>query len=156
MIPKEQRIAIAKEIVDGSLSSREAAEKYGISKSLAAKYATDYRRENGLPVRTSTPRTPETKAIMLKSSNDSFHLEDYQSMTKDQLIEELIKSKINEARAKKGYEVKGDGQNKEFISLSSKISCCGSLPINECKSKWLLQVEKTPGTSFKTTVILCK
>ena len=36
MIPKEQRIAIAKEIVDGSLSSREAAEKYGISKSLAA------------------------------------------------------------------------------------------------------------------------
>ena len=38
MIPKEQRIAIAKEIVDGSLSSREAAEKYGISKSLAAKY----------------------------------------------------------------------------------------------------------------------
>ena len=117
MIPKEQRIAIAKEIVDGSLSSREAAEKYGISKSLAAKYATDYRRENGLPVRTSTPRTPETKAIMLKSSNDSF-----QSMTKDQLIEELIKSKINEARAKKGYEVKGDGQNKEFISLSSKNS----------------------------------
>ena len=111
MIPKEQRIAIAKEIVDGSLSSREAAEKYGISKSLAAKYATDYRRENGLPVRTSTPRTPETKAIMLKSSNDSFHLEDYQSMTKDQLIEELIK-----------YEVKGDGQNKEFISLSSKNS----------------------------------
>ena len=105
-----------------SLSSREAAEKYGISKSLAAKYATDYRRENGLPVRTSTPRTPETKAIMLKSSNDSFHLEDYQSMTKDQLIEELIKSKINEARAKKGYEVKGDGQNKEFISLSSKNS----------------------------------
>ena len=117
MIQKEQRIAIAKEIVDGSLSSREAAEKYGISKSLAAKYATDYRRENGLPVRTSTPRTPETK-----SSNDSFHLEDYQSMTKDQLIEELIKSKINEARAKKGYEVKGDGQNKEFISLSSKNS----------------------------------
>ena len=101
MIPKEQRIAIVKEIVDGSLSSREAAEKYGISKSLAAKYATDYRRENGLPVRTSTPRTPETKAIMLKSSNDSFHLEDCQSMTKDQLIEELIKSKINEARAKK-------------------------------------------------------
>ena len=59
---------------------------------------------------------------MLKSSNDSFHLEDYQSMTKDQLIEELIKSKINESRAKKGYEVKGDGQNKEFISLSIKNS----------------------------------
>ena len=45
MIPKEQRIAIAKEIVDGSLSSREAAEKSGISKSWAAKYATPRRRK---------------------------------------------------------------------------------------------------------------
>ncbi len=122
MIPKEQRVAIAKEIVDGSLSSREAAEKYGISKSLAAKYATDYRRENGLPVRTSISRTKDTEAVILKSSADSFHLEDYQSMTKEQLIEELIKSKINEARAKKGYEVKGDGQSKEFISLNNKNS----------------------------------
>ena len=122
MIPKEQRVAIAKEIVDGSLSSREAAEKYGISKSLAAKYATDYRRENGLPVKASISHSKETKAIMLKSLDDSFHLEDYQSMTKEQLIEELIKSRINEARAKKGYEVKGDGQSKEFISLNNKNS----------------------------------
>lgn len=122
MIPKEQRVVIAKEIVDGSLSSREAAEKYGISKSLAAKYATDYRRENGLPVRTSISHTKNTEAVMLKSSADSFRLEDYQSMSKEQLIEELIKSKINEARAKKGYEVKGDGQNKEFISLNNRNS----------------------------------
>lgn len=122
MIPEEQRVAIAKEIVDGSLSSREAAEKYGISKSLAAKYATDYRRKNGLPVRTSISHSKETKAILLKSSNDSYHLEDYQAMTKEQLLDELIKSKINEARAKKGYEVKGDGQSKEFISLNSKNS----------------------------------
>jgi transposase len=49
-------------------------------------------------------------------------MDDYQSMTKEQLIEELIKSKINEARAKKGYEVKGDGQNREFISLNNKNS----------------------------------
>ena len=122
MIPKEQRVVIAKEIVDGSLSSREAAEKYGISKSLAANYATDYRRENGLPVRTSISHTKNTEAVMLKSSADSFRLEDYQSMSKEQLIEELIKSKINEARAKKGYEVKGDGQNKEFISLNNRNS----------------------------------
>ena len=39
-----------------------------------------------------------------------------------ELIEELIKAKINEARAKKGYEVKGVGQNKEFISLNNKNS----------------------------------
>ena len=120
MIPREQRIAIAEEIVYGALSSREAAEKYGISKSLAAKYATDYRRENGLPVKTSVSHTKETKAILLKSSDDSFHMEDYQSMTKEQLIEELIKSKINEARAKKGYEVKGVGANREYTFLNNK------------------------------------
>ena len=79
------------ETVDGTINIHEAAEKHGVSKSLAAKYTTDYRRENGLPERTSTTRTLETKAIMLNSSKDSFQLEDYQSMTKEQLFEELIK-----------------------------------------------------------------
>ena len=43
-------------------------------------------------------------------------------MTREELMEELIKSKINEARAKKGYMVKGDGANKEFIPLDKKNS----------------------------------
>jgi transposase len=60
--------------------------------------------------------------IKLKNNATSFDLEDYHSMSKEQLIEELIKAKINEARAKKGYEVKGVGQNKEFISLNNKNS----------------------------------
>ena len=60
--------------------------------------------------------------IKLKNNATSFDLEDYQSMSKEQLIEELIKAKINEARAKKGYEVKGVGPNKEFISLNNRNS----------------------------------
>lgn len=122
MIPKEQRVAIGKEIVDGLISAAEAIKKYGISRSSAQQYATDYRRANGLPVRSRTPISIESKAVQVKSNATSFDLEDYQSMSKEQLIEELIKSKINEARAKKGYEVKGDGQSKEFIILSSKNS----------------------------------
>ncbi len=122
MIPKEQRIVIGKEIVDGLITPMEAVKKYGISRSAAQKYATDYRRNNGLPVKSHPPIKNNAGAIKLKSNASSFDLEDYQSMTKEQLIEELIKSKINEARAKKGYEVKGDGQNKEFISLSNKNS----------------------------------
>ena len=47
-------------------------------------------------------------------------LKDYQSMTKEELIRELAMSKINEARAKKGYQVEGDGANKRFIPLNSK------------------------------------
>ena len=49
-------------------------------------------------------------------------IEAYQAMSKDELINELIKAKVNEARAKKGYEVKGVGADKEFISLNSKNS----------------------------------
>lgn len=122
MVPKEQRVAIGKEIVDGLITPIEASKKYGISRTTAQKYATDYRRDNGLPVRSHPPVKIESQAIKLKGNATSFDLEDYQSMSKEQLIEELIKSKINEARAKKGYEVKGDGQNKEFISLSNRNS----------------------------------
>ena len=122
MIQKEQRMTIGKEIVDGLISSAEASKKYGISRSLAQKYATDYRRANGLPVQSRPIANKTSQTVKLKSNATSFDLEDYQSMSKEQLIEELIKSKINEARAKKGYEVKGDGQNKEFISLNNRNS----------------------------------
>ena len=122
MIPKEQRVAIGKEIVDGLISPIEASKKYSISRTSAQKYATDYRRANGLPVKSHLPRKTETAIVKLKSDANAFDLEDYQSMSKEQLIEELIKAKINEARAKKGYEVKGVGQNKEFIILNSKNS----------------------------------
>ncbi len=43
-------------------------------------------------------------------------------MSKDELINELIRAKANEARAKKGYEVKGDGASKEYISLNNRNS----------------------------------
>jgi transposase len=43
-------------------------------------------------------------------------------MSKAELINELIKAKVNEARAKKGYQVKGDGPNKEYSSLNNKNS----------------------------------
>ena len=39
---------------------------------------------------------------------------------KEEVINELIKANANELRAKKGYEVKGAGANKEFVSLNNK------------------------------------
>ena len=44
----------------------------------------------------------------------------YEDMTKEELLQELMKAKIREARLKKGYIVKGVGQTKEYILLSSK------------------------------------
>ena len=43
-------------------------------------------------------------------------------MTKEELINELILAKANELRAKKGYEVRGVGTNKEFIPLNNENS----------------------------------
>lgn len=120
MIPQEQRVIIGKEIVDGLITPVEAGNKYGISRSAAQKYATDYRRANGLPVKSYQSINKDTTSIKIKRNASTFDLEDYQSMTKEQLIEELIKSKANEARAKKGYEVKGDGQTKEYIILKKE------------------------------------
>ena len=41
-------------------------------------------------------------------------------MTKEELIRELVKARITEARLKKGYEVKGDGAEKVFMPIDSK------------------------------------
>ena len=46
----------------------------------------------------------------------------YDRNIKEELINELILAKVNEARAKKGYEVKGVGADKEFVSLNNKNS----------------------------------
>ena len=45
---------------------------------------------------------------------------EYETMSKEELIRELVRSKIREARLKKGYEVKGDGAEKVFIPLGNK------------------------------------
>ena len=47
-------------------------------------------------------------------------LTEYESMSREELIQELAISKINEARAKKGYMVKGVGSEKEYIPLSKQ------------------------------------
>ena len=47
-------------------------------------------------------------------------LEDYEAMSKEELIQELVRAKIVEARLKKEYKVKGAGAQKEFAPLDSK------------------------------------
>ena len=44
-----------------------------------------------------------------QTATSAASLEELESMSKEELIRELIKARINEARLKKGYEVKGDG-----------------------------------------------
>ena len=46
----------------------------------------------------------------------------YQEMTKNELITELMKKDIEIARTKKGYNVKGGGKEKEYVILNDQNS----------------------------------
>ena len=129
---KEQRIDIGRQIYTHELSRREAADKYGVGDASLDTYVSMYKISIGIPTtnarvnnrhaaangkKQTAESVPQTR---IKSSADALDIEAYQAMSKEELINELIKAKVNEARAKKGYEVKGDGVNKEYISLNSR------------------------------------
>jgi transposase len=116
----EERLAIGKEICDGIYTVQEAAEKYNVSTSATSRFKMDYAKQAGLTKLFS--RSKKSISVKAIPSDKELSLEAYQKMTKEELINELIKSKANELRAKKGYEVKGDGSNKVFNSLNSKNS----------------------------------
>jgi len=114
---KEQRLDIGRQLYTGKLAKADAVEKYGISYASAKSYVTQYKRATGIPVK----QNRSISASNLTALPDA-DLELYQSMSKEELIAELILAKANELRAKKGYEVKGDGHKKEFIILNNKNS----------------------------------
>jgi transposase len=129
---KEQQIDIGRQVYTHELSPREAAEKYGVGNTSVDNYVSMYKLANGIPtanVRINSrhadlaDKKQSTASVPKKQANSSSYdldIEAYRAMSKDELINELIKAKVNEARAKKGYEVKGDGTNKEYISLNSR------------------------------------
>ena len=117
---KEERIDIGRQVFTHELSRAEALSKYGIVKSCLDRYIHDYKVANDIPTETRAAGYPQTGYIT--SPGSSIDIEAYKAMSKEELINELIKAKVNEARAKKGYEVKGDGANKEYVSLNSRNS----------------------------------
>ena len=101
---KEERLNIGQRIYDGELSRYEAAEQYGIGEQTARNYMRMYRDSNHLP-----PKRGRRSLSVPSFKTAPAGMEDLESMTKEQLIQELVKARITEARLKKGYEVKGDG-----------------------------------------------
>ena len=96
---KEQRLDIGRRIYDGEIF----------------KYDALYRNENHLPPKRGCSASDGTP--IRKNLPEQNNLEAYEAMSKDELIQELVKARIAEARLKKGYEVKGDGS---IIHYSSK------------------------------------
>lgn len=111
---KEEQLEIGKKIYDGTMTRYEVAEAYGISDDTARDYMRMYRDSNGLAPKQSGGCSYDY-ACGAPQRKSSPSLSDYEAMTKEELIRELIKARINEARLKKGYAVKGDGPEKEYI-----------------------------------------
>ena len=74
---KNERLKIGRKIYEGKISTREAAEVYGISFYTARDYYRAYKA--GVELSTKSPKTNRTKKI--------------QNMTRDELIEELIRAR---------------------------------------------------------------
>jgi transposase len=104
----EQQLEIGRQIYDGEITPRQAEDKYGISHCSTTTYRQKYEKEFGLPPRNRIKACKNGSTAILASCEPRA-IEDYESMSKNELIDELVKSRIREARLKKGYEVKGDG-----------------------------------------------
>lgn len=114
---KSERLEIGKLLYHNEITKAQAVDLYKISPYTARDYMRYYRDSNNLPPKNLNTASPPTVAIV---PSENHALNDYDSMTKDELIRELVKSKINEARLKKGYIVKGVGRKKEFFLLDKK------------------------------------
>ena len=112
---KEQRLDIGRRIYDGEITKYDAAQQYNISHQTARDYMRLYRNENHLPPKQGYSSNGGTS--IQKPVPEPNNLEAYKAMSKDELIQELVRARIAEARLKKGYEVKGDGS---VIHYSSK------------------------------------
>jgi transposase len=111
---KAERLVIGQRIYEGHLTKEAAATEYDIN----VYTARDYLREYKASINVSKPQRPNPERSVPAVPDKP----DYEHMSREELMEELIKAKINEARAKKGYSVKGDGVKKEFIPLNNTNS----------------------------------
>ena len=112
---KEEKLNIGRRLYEGELTRYQAAEEYDIGENTARSYMRMYRDLNQLP--------PKEKGLSTGKSlapYSSQNLEAYQAMTKEELIQALVKARIAEARLKKGYEVKGDGSIIRYSSRNTK------------------------------------
>ena len=115
---KEQRLDIGRRIYDGEITKYDAAAQYDISHQTARDYMRLYRNENHLPPKHGRPSDSSTS--IRKTVPEPNNLETYEAMSKDELIQELVKARIAEARLKKGYEVKGDGTIIHYNSKNTR------------------------------------
>lgn len=118
---KEERLEVGRKIHESGLSNLNAGIMFGISEETARRYRILYEKSQGIEHDTSRKHKGSVDTAALITPGEPMSTsDDYSSMTREELIEELMKSKIRESRLKKGYLVKGVGADKEYILLDNK------------------------------------
>lgn len=110
--PKEKE-KIIKDLLSGKLSWSQTYKKYNLSQSVLSKWKYAY-LENGIE---------GLKSQTGKSSKYHKHMGLHLRKPKNKIEElelEIMKKDIEIARLKKGYNVKGVGQEKEFVTTFNK------------------------------------
>ena len=95
---KEERLDIGAKIYNSEMTQYEAADRYGISVGNAREYMRMYRDAHGLPQK---GRSKEVYQVKIVEQAKIPRYEEYESMTKEELIQKLVKTRTNEARLKK-------------------------------------------------------
>ncbi len=114
---REQRLDIARRVYDRELTVEEAAVRYELNPSSVKGYLRLYRAETGLPPRTRRKKTGNVTQHIEEQKDSS--LKEYEAMSKEELIDALVMARINEARLKKGYSVKGSGVEKKYLPVDN-------------------------------------
>ncbi len=102
---------------DGEIKVAAAAVNYELNPSSVKGYLRLYREVNGLPPKRKHNNNNSPSHIRKEKD---LSLKEYEAMTREELIDALVMARINEARLKKGYSVKGSGVAKEFLPIGNK------------------------------------
>ena len=102
----EERLNIGRRVFTQEISKEKAASEYNISITTVVNYVKEYMQANKISI---VPKVDTSEII---------ETPDYSTMSKEELINEIMKKDIQVARAKKGYTVKGGGKTKEYNILS--------------------------------------
>lgn len=114
---KAERLDIGRRVYEGEFTTLDAVTHFGVGRSCIENYIRLYRETNGLPAR-GNGDNPKRQRYITKESTPGYS--EFDSMTREELIGEIIKARINEARAKKGYVVKGDGAEKVYEPIENE------------------------------------
>ena len=129
---KEERLVIGRRIYDGEVGRYEAAEEYDISDQTARDYMRLYRTLNQLPPKNN----PRNSHAVRRAVNTPSSMEEYEALTKEELIHELVKARVVEARLKRLHATISDRKLRRPPGRKLLAYRIDREPLPPCQPAW--------------------